>query len=66
MPNLKMVVALMGIAAVIIVAMAIYVFLNFSSINLTSSIILIVVGVVVLLIISGIFYITIKGLNPKK
>ncbi len=56
----------MVIAAIIIIAMAIYIFLNFSAINLTNSIVLIAVGVIVLLIVMGILFAALKGINPKK
>jgi hypothetical protein len=65
MPRFKVVITLISIAAVIIIAMAIYVILNFSSIDLTRSIVLIAIGLLVLFTVMVILLMLLRGINPK-
>ena len=65
--RLKLVVALMAVAAVIIIAMAVYIFMNFSNLGLSQGIVMGIIGVVALFILMGVFAILVKTLNsPKK
>jgi tellurite resistance protein TehA-like permease len=59
-------IALMAVGAVIIAAMAVIVILNFSSLSLTSSLILIAVGLLVLFMIMGVLIAFMRGANSKK
>ena len=56
----------MSVVAVIIVAMAVYVFINFSNMDLTKGIILVVIGVIALFMIMGVLYILYRGMTAKK
>jgi hypothetical protein len=65
--RLKLVIALMAVAAVIIIAMAVYIFVNFSNLGLSQGIVLGIIGVVALFLLMGVFFILVKTLNsPKK
>ena len=66
MPRLKLILALMSIVAVIIIGMAIYVFTNFSNIDLVRAIILAAVGVIALFIVFGTVYLLYRGMTAKK
>jgi hypothetical protein len=66
MPKFKLIIALMSIVAIIIIAMAFYVFANFSNMDLTKGIILVVAGVVALFMVMGIVYILYRGMTAKK
>jgi ABC-type nickel/cobalt efflux system permease component RcnA len=57
----RLIVTLMGIVAVIIVGMAIYVFTNFSTIDFKQSIILIIFGAAGMIIVVGILAIVYKS-----
>lgn len=57
----------MAVAAVIIIAMAVYIFVNFSNLGLSQGIVLGIIGVVALFLLMGVFFILVKTLNsPKK
>lgn len=56
----------MIIVAIIIVAMAVYVFNNFTNMNLTQGIILAVMGVIALFIVMGIIFLLYRGMTTKK
>ncbi len=66
MSKLQIIVALMTLVAVIIVAIAVYVFTHLSGINLTQGAVLIAVAVVGLFIIMGVIIILLRSINAKK
>jgi hypothetical protein len=66
MPQMKLIIGLMSLVAVIIIGIAIFVFTHLSSINLNQSIVLIVIAVVGLLIIMGIIYLIMRNVYTKK
>jgi hypothetical protein len=62
----KWVIGLVAFNAVAIIVLAVYLFLNFSSLNLTKGIILLVIaGIVMLSVIGLLIYLT-RQLAPKK
>lgn len=66
MSKIKLILALMTIVAIIVIAMAVYVFTNFSAMDVTRSIILIVIAIVGMIIIMGILILIYKNNNPRK
>jgi hypothetical protein len=66
MTRLPLIIILMTVVAIIIVAMAFFVFTNFSSINITRSLVLIAAGVAGMLIIIGILWVIYKSNKTQK
>lgn len=66
MPKFPLILALMAIVAVIIIAMAIYVFTNFSRIDFMQSLILIGIGVAGIIIVVVILVILYKSNTSRK
>lgn len=66
MPKLPLVLALMSVVAVIIVAMAVYVFVNFSSLDFTGSLIMIGIGLAGMLIILGVLIYLYRSAKNQK
>ena len=64
--KLKLIISLMGIAAIIIIALAVFVFINFSHMDLSQGIILGIIGVVALFIIMIVFIVFIRSFNSGK
>jgi len=64
--RLKLVITLMALAAIIIIAMAVYVFLNFSNMGLSQGIILGIIGIIALFVLMGVFIVLARSLTSKK
>ena len=64
--RLKLVITLMAVIAVIIIAMAVYVFLNYSNMGLSQGIVLGIIGVIALFVLFGVFVILVKSLTARK
>jgi hypothetical protein len=64
--RLKLVITLMALAAIIIIAMAVYVFLNFSNMGLSQGVILGIIGIIALFVIMGVFIVLARSLTSKK
>jgi len=63
MPKLRLILSLMAIMAVIIIAIAVYLAGNYTTINLTRGVILIAVAVTGLLVFIGILIVAIRSSN---
>ena len=63
MPKLRLILSLMAIMAVIIIAIAVYLAGNYTTINLTQGVILIAVAVTGLLVFMGILIVAIRSSN---
>lgn len=63
--KLKLVISLMAAAAVIIIGIAVYVFINFSQLELLQGIILAVIGIVALFIIMGVVTIMMRSMTSS-
>ncbi len=64
--RLKLVIALMAVAAVIIIAMAVYVFLNYSTLGISQGVILGIIGIIALFVLLGVFVILVRSLTQVK
>jgi hypothetical protein len=65
MPNIRSMLAVLAAAAVVIIAMAIYLFSHYDSLPLTQVIILIAVALVVLLVVMGVLVTIIRRAGRK-
>ena len=65
MSNLRSMIAVLAAAAVVIIAMAIYLFSHYDSMPLTQEIILIAVALVVLLVVMGVLVTIIRRAGRK-
>jgi hypothetical protein len=66
MPKLQLVIPLMALMAVIIIGLAVYLFVNYSGIDITQGIILIAVAAVVLLVVMGVMILILRSAANKK
>jgi hypothetical protein len=56
MPKFKLIISILAAAAIVIMAMAIYIFTHFKSMSLASEIILAAIGVLILFLLMGIMF----------
>ena len=66
MTRLPLVMALMAVVAVVIIAMAVYIFTNFSSLDITRSIILAAIGVICMIVIMSAMIILARGGRSRR
>jgi hypothetical protein len=62
-PRLRLIIGLMAFAFVIIIALAVYVFTHFSTMEFAQAVIMLAVGVAALIIIMGVVTLLLRGIS---